>query len=75
MVGGTDRGAERTGSLPVASPKIFGVGIGARIRSSSSTAPTTMPRTNAGIFFMRAAAVSPCNASPPDTRRPLRSRG
>ena len=53
-------------------PKIFCVGIRARIRSSSSTvmwsrplfrqdsstALTTMPRTNAGIFFMRAAASS-----------------
>ena len=53
-------------------PKIFGVGIRERIRSSSSTvtrsrppflqdsstALTTMPRTNAGIFFMRSAAAS-----------------
>jgi hypothetical protein len=53
-------------------PKNFGVGIRARIRSSSSTvtrsspllrqdsstALTTIPRTNAGIFFMRAAASS-----------------
>ena len=53
-------------------PKIFGVGIRARIRSSSSTvtrlmpflrqdsstALTTIPRTNAGIFFMRAVAAS-----------------
>src|SRR3954451_5417466 len=52
-------------------PKSFGVGIRARIRSSSSpvtrlmpllrqdssTALTTMPRTNAGIFFMRASAA------------------
>ena len=54
------------------SPKIFGVGIRARIRSSSSTvtrsrpflrqdsstAPMTMPRTNAGIRFIRSAAAS-----------------
>ena len=53
-------------------PKSFGVGIRARIRSSSSTvtrarpflrqesstALMTIPRTNAGIFFMRAAAAS-----------------
>src|SRR5262245_21205265 len=53
-------------------PKNFGVVILARIRSSSSTvtrsrpllrqdsstALTTIPRTNAGIFFMRAAAAS-----------------
>ena len=28
------------------------------LRQDSSTALTTMPRTNAGIFFMRAAAAS-----------------
>ena len=28
------------------------------LRQDSSTAPTTMPRTNAGIFFMRSAAAS-----------------
>ncbi len=28
------------------------------MRQDSSTAPTTMPRTNAGIFFMRSAAAS-----------------
>ena len=53
-------------------PNIFGVGIRAPdpvelatvtrsrppLRQDSSTALTTMPRTNAGIFFMRAAAAS-----------------
>src|SRR5690349_9548293 len=53
-------------------PKIFGVGILALIRSSSSivtrsrpflrqvssTARITIPRTKAGIFFIRAAASS-----------------
>ena len=53
-------------------PEDFGVGIRARIRSSSSTvtrsrpflrqdsstALTTIPRTNAGIFFIRSAAAS-----------------
>ena len=52
--------------------KSFGVGIRARIPSSSSTvtratrflrqesstALMTMPRTNAGIFFIRSAAAS-----------------
>ena len=58
--------------LPRTYPKIFGVGIRARIfsnssavtrlmpflRHESSTAFTTIPRTKAGIFFMRAAAAS-----------------
>src|SRR5687768_9435397 len=53
-------------------PKIFGVGIRARsfssssavtrsmpfLRQESSTALTTIPRTNAGIFFIRSVAAA-----------------
>src|SRR5438105_4134177 len=84
-------------TLQDAEPKIFGVGIRARIRSSSSTvtrsrpllrqdsstAFTTMPRTNTGIFFMRAAAASshaivtedarPYSIAPFDSLRSLRA--
>ena len=79
---------ERRGEARRGYPKNFGVGIRARIRSSSSgvtrlmpflrqvssTALTTIPRTNAGILFMRSEAVSShaivAGESIPYSRRP-----